>query len=55
MVLLLRSSSGKKIDFFVYEDILMGPIPFFLTFQAELKKFIFFSLARAARAHSLRS
>ena len=45
----------KKIDFFVFEDILMGPIPFFLTFQAELKKFIFFSLARAARAHSLRS
>ena len=38
MLLLLRSSSGKKIDFFVFEDILMGPIPFFLTFRAELKK-----------------
>ena len=44
MLLLLRSSSGKKIDFFVFEDILMGPIPFFLTFHADFKKFIFFEI-----------
>ena len=42
--LLLLRSSGKKIDFFVFEDILMGPIPFFLTFHAEFKKFIFFEI-----------
>ena len=43
-LLLLLRSSGKKIDFFVFEDILMGPIPFFLTFHAEFKKFIFFEI-----------
>ena len=37
-----KTRPRKKIDFFVFGPIWMGPIPFFLTFHAEFKKFIFF-------------
>ena len=39
-----KTRPRKKIDFFVFGPIWMGPIPFFLTFHAEFKKFIFFEI-----------